>query len=75
LTLLFLATAVPPALAESGARTDNSMTLVYVFLGVCALIIFLQLIPVLSLGFGLIKGVLGGKETVAKPVPVRNHKF
>jgi hypothetical protein len=62
-----------PALAENGARTDNSMTLVYLFLGVCGLIIFLQLIPVFALGFGIIKGILSGKETSAKPVVVRHR--
>ena len=59
-----LATALP-VFAETGARTDNSMTLVYLFLGVCGLIIFLQLIPVFVLGLGFIKGLFGHKETHA----------
>ena len=60
--IVFLSTIVP-ALAETGARTrtDNSMMLVYLFLGVCGLIIFLQLIPVFALGFGIIKGFFGHK--------------
>ena len=70
--IIFLATAIP-ALAEAGAREDNSMMLVYLFLGVCGLIIFLQLIPVFALGFGIIKGLFGHKEEDAKPVPVRNR--
>ena len=69
---LFLATAIP-ALAETGARSDNSMTLVYLFLGVCSLIIFLQLIPVFVLAYGFIKGIFGNKEEDAKPVTVRNR--
>jgi predicted membrane channel-forming protein YqfA (hemolysin III family) len=63
-TIALLATALP-ALAETGARTDNSMTLVYLFLGVCGLIIFLQLIPVFALGFGILKGLFGHKEAPA----------
>ncbi|MEA3545464.1 MAG: hypothetical protein U9R69_09640 [Thermodesulfobacteriota bacterium] len=59
--IVFLSTIVP-ALATAGERTDNSMMLVYLFLGVCGLIIFLQLIPVFALGFGIIKGFFGGKE-------------
>jgi TctA family transporter len=52
-----------PVLAETGERTDDSMTLVYLFLGVCGLIIFLQLIPVFTLGLGLLKGLFSHKET------------
>ena len=60
-TIAFLATIVP-AFAATGAREDNSMTLVYLFLGVCGLIIFLQLIPVFALGFGMVKGIFGHKK-------------
>ncbi len=60
--IVLLSTAMP-AFAETGARTDNSMTLVYLFLGVCGLIIFLQLIPVFVLGFGILKGLFSHKET------------
>ena len=70
---LVLLTTALPALAETGARTDNSMTLVYLFLGICGLIIFLQLIPVFALGFGIIKGIFSGKEANAKPVAVKSH--
>ncbi|MCK5912435.1 MAG: hypothetical protein KAG12_01050 [Desulfuromusa sp.] len=59
--IAFLSTIIP-AFAETGARTDNSMMLVYLFLAVCGLIIFLQLIPVFALGFGIIKGFFGHKE-------------
>ena len=63
---IVLLTTVIPAFAETAARTDNSMTLVYLFLGVCGLIIFLQLIPVLALGFGMVKGFFGHKEAAHK---------
>ena len=65
--IVFLSTIVP-ALAETGAREDNSMMLVYLFLGVCGLIIFLQLIPVFVLGFGIIKGFFSGKKKETKPL-------
>lgn len=68
----FLLTTIP-AMAETGTRTDNSMTLVYLFLGVCGLIIFLQLIPVFALGFGIMKGIFSGKEDEAKPVAVKHR--
>ena len=67
--IVFLSTIVP-ALAETGAREDNSMMLVYLFLGVCGLIIFLQLIPVFALGLGIIKGIFSGKKEDIKPL---NH--
>ena len=72
---IVLFTTVLPILAETGARTrtDNSMTLVYLFLGVCGLIIFLQLIPVFALGFGIIKGIFSGKETDIEPVAVKHR--
>lgn len=72
LAIFMFFASIVPALAEAGAREDNSMMLVYLFLGVCGLIIFLQLIPVFVLAFGFIKGALGSKEEV-KPATVRNR--
>ena len=62
---IILLSTVIPAFAATGAREDNSMTLVYLFLGVCGLIIFLQLIPVFALGYGIVKGIFRGKEEQA----------
>ena len=59
---IILLSTVIPAFAATGAREDNSMTLVYLFLGVCGLIIFLQLIPVFALGYGIVKGIFSRKE-------------
>ena len=70
--IVFLAT-ISPAFAEVAAREDNSMALVYVFLGVCGLIIMLQMIPVFALAYGIIKGIFSGQESAAKPVHVRNR--
>lgn len=64
ITALLLAPATH-ALAEAGARQDNSQYLVWGFLGMCALIVIFQLMPVAMLAFGLIKGLLKGKEDTA----------
>jgi hypothetical protein len=60
-----LLTPATAALAETGARQDNSQFLVWGFLGMCALIVIFQLMPVAMLAFGLVKGLLKGKEEVA----------
>ncbi|NJC89408.1 MAG: hypothetical protein FIB02_12910 [Desulfuromonas sp.] len=54
------------AMAEAGARQDNSQFLVWAFLGMCALIVIVQLMPVAVIAFGLIKGLAKGKETPAQ---------
>jgi hypothetical protein len=61
------------ALAEAGARQDHSQFLVWAFLGMCALIVIIQLMPVAMLAYGLVKGLLKGKaEPAANEVTV--HK-
>jgi len=54
------------ALAEEASRQDNSQFLVWAFLGMCALIVIVQLMPVAVIAFGLIKGLAKGKETPAQ---------
>ena len=57
------------ALAETGTRQDGSQLLVWAFLGMCALIVIIQLMPVAMLAYGLVKGLLKGKkETAAQEV-------
>lgn len=65
LSVVVALSTLTPVFAASGAREDNSMTLVYLFLGVCGLIIFLQLIPVFALAWGIIRGLFGHKKDVA----------
>jgi hypothetical protein len=55
-TTLLLAPA-GQALADTAARQDNSQFLVWAFLGMCALIVIVQLMPVFILAFGLVKGL------------------
>ena len=65
LNVLLLAPATS-ALAETGARQDSSQLLVWAFLGMCALIVIIQLMPVAMIAYGLVKGLLKGKETSAE---------
>jgi len=65
LSALLLAPATQ-ALAEAGTRQDNSQFLVWAFLGMCALIVIIQLMPVAMIAFGLVKGLTKGKESHAQ---------
>lgn len=65
--------SVLSAFAEAGGRQDNSMTLVYLFLGICGLIILLQLMPVFALVYGMVKGIFGKKEDELESVQVKNR--
>lgn len=56
-----------PALAAS-ARQDSSGLVVWIFLGFCALIVVAQLVPVVLMALGLIKGV-AGREAHDSPRP------
>lgn len=53
----------------AGGREDNSGLFVYIFLGFCALIIALQVMPAILLLFGMAKGIK--KET---PAEAKAHK-
>lgn len=69
LTTLLIALLLAPAtraLAEAGARQDDSQFLIWAFLGMCALIVIIQLMPVAMLAFGLVKGLVKGKESPAQ---------
>ncbi len=71
--MLVLGAAMPAIAAETAARQDDSMTLVYLFLATCGLIIVLQLLPVFTLVYGLIKGIFGKRQEQQKPLPVKNR--
>ena len=57
-----LLASASPLLAATGAREDSSNVLVWAFLGTCGLIILLQMVPVVSMAYGLIKGIFGDKK-------------
>ena len=61
-TLSTLLVLCSPVLAAPGTREDGSNVLVWAFLGICGLIIFLQMVPVLSMTYGLVKGIFGDKK-------------
>ena len=54
------------ALGQVGVRQDQSDFLVWTFLGFCALIVVVQLAPVVILAFGMIKGLITGKNPQAE---------
>ncbi|BCR06663.1 hypothetical protein DESUT3_37320 [Desulfuromonas versatilis] len=57
------------ALAASAAREDHSGIVVWVFLGICALIVVAQLVPAVMVLLGLVKGVAQrGEEAQQKGV-------
>ena len=49
----------------AGAREDSSGLVVWMFLGFCALIVLLQLMPALALLFGMVRGLVTRKDEAA----------
>ena len=68
---VLLATAAP-AIAASPRQDDGSQLAVWVFLGMCALIVILQLVPLMILGLGAIRAFF--RERGKKPVEVAVDK-
>lgn len=64
---LFSATS---AFAAGGGREDNSGLFVWAFLGFCALIVVVQVIPALLMFLGFAKGL--SKNKVAEPHAVKH---
>lgn len=52
--------------AATGGREDASMLLVWLFLGMCALIVIVQLLPAMFLTFGMLKSLYRGDQSPAK---------
>lgn len=73
-TLTSLASVLMTATAAHAASTNKvymSNTLIFLFLGFCALVVAIQLIPAAITLYGMIKGALSSKET--KTVNVRSN--
>lgn len=66
--ILMSVCSVSSAFAASSTREDNSGVFVWIFLGFCALIVVVQVIPAVLLFFGLAKGL--SKDKAAKPQTV-----
>ena len=64
-----------PVLAAGGAREDSRNVLVWAFLGICGLIIFLQMVPVFTMAFGLIKGIFGEKKSMEDELEAATSKY
>ncbi len=62
--ILLVITLLAPtvqALAAAGPREDHSSYLAWAFLGMCALIVIVQLMPVVMVVCGLVRGLVRGK--------------
>jgi hypothetical protein len=71
-----LATALMTATAAHAASTNKvymSNTLIFLFLGFCALVVAIQLIPAAITLYGMIKGAMSSKEEETKTVNVRTN--
>ncbi|MBE0577535.1 MAG: hypothetical protein IH613_16775 [Desulfuromonadales bacterium] len=53
-------------MASTATREDGSMFLVWMFLGMCALIVIIQLMPAMFLLFGLLKSLFTGNKSPVK---------
>ena len=62
LATVFMSTA---ANAASTTKVYMSNTLIFLFLGFCALIVAIQLIPSIIMLYGMIKGALSSKDEKA----------
>lgn len=69
MAVALLVGSAAPALAVDTTRVYNSGILVLLFLGVCALIVVVQLIPAMMLLFGSLRTMLRGAK--AKAVEVK----
>jgi len=56
------------ARAASATPDDGSQLVVWAFLGMCALIVILQVVPLVVMSFGMVKALFKGKEE--QPVEV-----
>lgn len=64
-TLAILLVSATVALGASGIREDNSGIVVWVFLGLCGLIVMLQLLPAIALVAGMVMGLFGKHHDTA----------
>ena len=62
-----------PALAVDTSRTYSSGLLIGIFLGFCALLVVVQLMPSIMLLIGFIKGLARRTDTKAEAQSVQTH--
>ena len=61
------------AQAASQAREDHSGLVVWAFLGFCALIIVMQLLPALLVSLGIVKGIARREGEQSEPQKSESH--
>lgn len=66
--LMITLASASSAFAAGPPREDNSGLFVYIFLGFCALIIALQVMPAILMLFGFAKGIAKEKTPAAQTV-------
>jgi hypothetical protein len=71
MAVAWLVIGATPALAVDTTRVYNSGILVLLFLGICALIVVVQLIPAMMLLFGSLRTMLRGAKGKAVEVEVK----
>lgn len=75
MTVAALLGGAPVVLAAATTQSDGSQLAIYIFLGMCALIIVVQLFPMFFMLYGLLKGLAHGKkEATAVPEEVEIDK-
>lgn len=68
--LMMTVCSATSAFAAGGGREDTSGIFVWIFLGFCALIVVVQVIPALLMFFGIAKGL--SKNKVAEPETIKS---
>jgi len=63
ITTILLSLTTTSAFA-SVSHNDDGMLLAYLFLGMCGLIILLQMLPVFALGFVIVKSLFKGSHHI-----------
>ncbi len=58
LIITLMGTIAPTVALASSGRVDDSGIFVWIFLGVCALIVIAQILPAVLLMTGMVKGVV-----------------
>lgn len=58
------------AQAAGTAQNDGSQLVVWAFLGMCALIVVLQIVPLMLLGFGMVKAFFKSKDVQPAEIPI-----
>lgn len=51
-------------------QDDGSQLVIWAFLGMCALIVILQIVPLIIMAFGTIKALVKGKEALPAEIPL-----